>query len=55
MPDIATTIVLPNGGARHADMPDDVPIRDLLEELTSLLGTPNRRSRRAPNGLPCGQ
>lgn len=50
MPDIATTIVLPNGGARHADIPDDVPIRDLLEELTSLLELPTV----GPDGRPMG-
>jgi len=50
MADIATTIVLPNGSARHADIPDDVPIRDLLEELTSLLELPTV----GPDGRPMG-
>ena len=50
MADIATTIVLPNGSARRADMPDDVPIRDLLEELTSLLELPTV----GPDGRPMG-
>ena len=36
MADIATTIVLPNGSARRADMPNDVPIRDLIEEYRLL-------------------
>jgi len=40
MTDLAVTIVLPNGGARTAEMPDDVAIRDLLAELTSLLKLP---------------
>jgi len=50
MADIAITIVLPNGGARRADMPDDVSIRDLLEELTSLLELPTV----GPDGRPMG-
>ncbi|MDP2965046.1 MAG: ubiquitin-conjugating enzyme E2 [Pelolinea sp.] len=50
MADIATTIVLPNGGARRADMPNDIPIRDLLEELTSLLELPTV----GPDGRPMG-
>lgn len=50
MADIATTIVLPNGGTRRADMPDDVPIRDLIEELTSLLELPTV----GPDGRPMG-
>lgn len=50
MADIAITIVLPNGGARRADMPNDVPIRDLLEELTSLLELPTV----GPDGRPMG-
>lgn len=50
MSDIATTIVLPNGSTRHADIPNDVPIRDLLEELTSLLELPTV----GPDGRPMG-
>ena len=40
MPDISITIVLPNGGARRADIPDDIVVRDLVTELTSLLKLP---------------
>jgi hypothetical protein len=40
MTDLAVTIVLPNGGARTAEMPDEVSVRDLLAELTSLLKLP---------------
>lgn len=40
MADLTATIVLPNGGARVADMPDDVPIRELLPELVSVLELP---------------
>jgi len=50
MGDIAVTIILPNGSARRADMPDDVPVRDLLAELTSLLELPTI----GPDGRPMG-
>jgi ubiquitin-protein ligase len=40
MPDLDVMIVMPTGGARRADMPDDVPIRELLPELVSLLQLP---------------
>ena len=50
MADIAVTIVLPNGGVRRADIPDDVPIRDLIAELTSLLELPTV----GPDGRPMG-
>jgi len=50
MSDIAVTIVLPNGGVRRADIPDDVSIRDLLAELTSLLELPTV----GPDGRPMG-
>jgi hypothetical protein len=42
--------VLPNGGARNAEVPDDVAIRDLLGELTSLLKLPTI----GPDGRPIG-
>lgn len=50
MPDIPVTLVLPSGGARKADMPDDVPVGDLLAELTSLLSLPTV----GPDGRPLG-
>jgi len=50
MADIAVTIVLPNGGVRRADIPGDVPVRDLLAELTSLLELPTV----GPDGRPMG-
>ena len=50
MADIAVTIVLPNGGVRRADVPDDVPIRELTAELTSLLELPTV----GPDGRPMG-
>ncbi len=48
MPDLNVTIVLPSGGARNAEVPDDVTIRDLLTELTSLLSLPTV----GPDGRP---
>jgi len=50
MSEIEVTIVLPNGGARKAEVPDDVIIRDLLAEMTSLLGLPTV----GPDGRPMG-
>ena len=50
MADIEITIVLPSGGARKAEIPDDVQIRDLLGELTSLLELPTV----GPDGRPMG-
>jgi hypothetical protein len=48
MPDLNVTLVLPSGGARNAEIPDDVSIHDLLEELTSLLQLPTV----GPDGRP---
>ena len=50
MADVSVTLILPNGSARRADMPDDVPVHDLLEELTSLLELPTV----GPDGRPMG-
>jgi hypothetical protein len=50
MADIAVTIVLPNGSTRRADIPDDVPVRDLIAELASLLELPTV----GPDGRPMG-
>jgi len=50
MADITVTIVLPNGGVRHADIPEDVPVRDLIAELTSMLELPTI----GPDGRPMG-
>jgi ubiquitin-protein ligase len=50
MPELPVTIVLPSGGARRADVPDDVAVRDLLAELTSLLQLPTL----GPDGRPMG-
>ena len=50
MADLPVTIVLPNGGARMAEVPDDASVRDLLAELTSLLRLPTV----GPDGRPMG-
>lgn len=50
MADIEVTVVLPNGGARKADVPSDVPVRELLTEFTSLLELPTV----GPDGRPMG-
>ena len=48
MTDIPITLVLPAGGTRTAEMPDDVPVRELLPELVSLLELPTT----GPDGRP---
>jgi ubiquitin-protein ligase len=50
MADIEVTVVLPNGGARKAEVPDDVSARELLTEFTSLLELPTT----GPDGRPMG-
>jgi ubiquitin-protein ligase len=50
MSDIEVTIILPSGGARKAEIPDDVILRDLLAELASLLELPTV----GPDGRPMG-
>ncbi len=50
MPDLNVTIVLPSGGARTAEIPDDVLLNDLMPELTSLLELPTV----GPDGRPMG-
>ncbi len=50
MPDLTVTIVLPSGGARTAEVPDDVAVRDLLAELVALLELPTV----GPDGRPMG-
>jgi hypothetical protein len=50
MPDLNITIILPSGGARNADIPDDVIVRDLMTELASLLQLPTV----GPDGRPMG-
>jgi WXG100 protein secretion system (Wss), protein YukD len=40
MPDMPVTIVLPSGGTRNAEVPDDVPVKELVPELTTSLELP---------------
>ncbi|MBN1450916.1 MAG: hypothetical protein JW963_07870 [Anaerolineales bacterium] len=48
MPDLNITLILPSGGARNAEIPDDVPAGDLLAELASMLQLPTV----GPDGRP---
>jgi len=48
MADLPVTLVLPAGGTRTAEVPDDVPVRELLPELVSLLELPTT----GPDGRP---
>jgi hypothetical protein len=48
MPDLPVTVVLPSGGSRTAEVPDDVPVKELLPELTTSLELPVT----GPDGRP---
>ncbi len=48
MSDIPVTLVLPSGGTRNAEVPDDVAVKDLLPELTTSLELPTT----GPDGRP---
>jgi hypothetical protein len=48
MADKNITIVLPSGGTRNAEVPDDVPIKELLPELATTLELPTV----GPDGRP---
>ena len=48
MADVPVTVVLPAGGSRTAEVPNDVPVRELLPELTSSLQLPTT----GPDGRP---
>jgi ubiquitin-protein ligase len=50
MSELNVTIIQPHGNARGAEVPDDVPVRDLIRELTSLLRLPTI----GPDGRPMG-
>lgn len=50
MTDLQVTIVLPNGGARQAEIPSDILVGELIPELTSLLELPTI----GPDGRPMG-
>jgi hypothetical protein len=40
MSDLSVTVVLPSGGSRTAEIPDDVSVKELLPELTTSLSLP---------------
>ena len=48
MSDVPVTVVLPAGGSRTAEVPNDVPVRELLPELASTLQLPTT----GPDGRP---
>ena len=50
MSDIPVTLVLPAGGTRTAEVPDDVPVNELIPELTTSLELPTV----GPDGRPMG-
>ena len=50
MADLPVTLVLPSGGSRNAEVPDDVVVRELIPELTTSLELPTT----GPDGRPMG-
>jgi hypothetical protein len=48
MSDLPVTVVLPSGGSRTAEIPDDVIVKELLPELTTSLELPTT----GPDGRP---
>jgi hypothetical protein len=48
MTDTNVTLVLPAGGSRTAEVPDDVPVKELVPELTTSLELPTT----GPDGRP---
>ncbi|HKZ69725.1 MAG TPA: EsaB/YukD family protein [Anaerolineales bacterium] len=48
MPDIPITVVLPSGGSRSAEVPNDVAVKELIPELTTSLQLPTT----GPDGRP---
>lgn len=50
MADLPVTIVLPAGGTRNAEIPPDVPVKELVPELTTSLELPTV----GPDGRPVG-
>ncbi|HTX91182.1 MAG TPA: EsaB/YukD family protein [Anaerolineales bacterium] len=48
MSDLPVTVVLPSGGSRTAEIPDDVVVKELLPELTTSLELPTT----GPDGRP---
>jgi hypothetical protein len=50
MADLPVTLVLPSGGSRTAEVPDDVVVKELIPELTTSLELPTT----GPDGRPMG-
>lgn len=50
MSDLPVTLVLPSGGTRTAEVPDDVAVGELIPELTTSLELPTT----GPDGRPMG-
>ena len=48
MSDLSVNVVLPSGGSRTAQLPDDVAVKELLPELTTSLELPVT----GPDGRP---
>ena len=48
MSDLPITVVLPSGGSRTAELPDDVAVKELIPELTTSLELPVT----GPDGRP---
>jgi len=48
MSDTPVTLVLPSGGSRTAEVPEDVQVRELIPELTTSLELPTT----GPDGRP---
>jgi len=48
MADKNITLVLPSGGTRNAEVPDDVPVKELMPELATTLELPTV----GPDGRP---
>jgi hypothetical protein len=48
MSDVPVTVVLPSGGTRSAEVPNDVAVKDLIPELTTSLQLPVT----GPDGRP---
>jgi hypothetical protein len=48
MADIPVTLVLPSGGTRSAEVPEDVPVKELIPELATTLELPTT----GPDGRP---
>lgn len=48
MAELSVTLVLPSGGTRTAEVPDDVVVKELIPELTTSLELPTT----GPDGRP---